>query len=199
MNWLSALAALARVLAAIFDMARESQARGAGRAEAVPKAASGNLLSDLKLCALMRLLLPLLANRLPEYRWHRLRSRSIGSTDTAFRLVRSAHREYGFLCFPLVEQPKCRLGVVESETVCCKPLKVDLLCFDQTRNLIVFVDSEVPGTHEHQLFANKLVTWLNGCFAGFSHECDTAERHCRVQSHILGGLIAGTINGCAEA
>ncbi len=38
MNWLSALAALARVFAAIFDMAREAQARGAGRAEAIAEA-----------------------------------------------------------------------------------------------------------------------------------------------------------------
>ena len=72
MNWLSALAALAKVLAAIFDMVRETQAQGVGRAEGVPKVASGSLLSDLKLCALMPLLLPLLANRFPEYRWHRL-------------------------------------------------------------------------------------------------------------------------------
>ena len=38
MSWLSALAALAKVLAAILDMARESQARGAGRAEAIAEA-----------------------------------------------------------------------------------------------------------------------------------------------------------------
>ena len=40
MTWLSALAALARVLAAILDMARESQARGAGRAEAIAEAST---------------------------------------------------------------------------------------------------------------------------------------------------------------
>ena len=40
MNWLSALAALAKVLAAIFDMAREAQARGAGRAEAIAEAST---------------------------------------------------------------------------------------------------------------------------------------------------------------
>jgi len=40
MNWLSALAALENVLAAIFDMARESQARGAGRAEAIAEAST---------------------------------------------------------------------------------------------------------------------------------------------------------------
>jgi hypothetical protein len=38
MSWLSALAALAKVLDAIFDMAREAQARGAGRAEAIAEA-----------------------------------------------------------------------------------------------------------------------------------------------------------------
>jgi hypothetical protein len=40
MNWLSALAALAKVLVAILDMARESQARGAGRAEAIAEAST---------------------------------------------------------------------------------------------------------------------------------------------------------------
>jgi len=40
MTWLSALAALAKVLVAIFDMARESQARGAGRAEAIAEAST---------------------------------------------------------------------------------------------------------------------------------------------------------------
>lgn len=40
MNWLSALAAFARVLAVILDMARESQARGAGRAEAIAEAST---------------------------------------------------------------------------------------------------------------------------------------------------------------
>lgn len=40
MNWLSALAALARVLAVILDMARETQARGAGRAEAITEAST---------------------------------------------------------------------------------------------------------------------------------------------------------------
>ena len=40
MSWLSALAAFAKVLAAIFDMARESQARGAGRAEAIAEAST---------------------------------------------------------------------------------------------------------------------------------------------------------------
>lgn len=64
-----------------------------------------------------------------------------------FRFVRSAHREHGFLRFPLVEKPKCCVGVVESETMCCKPLKVNLLCIDQTRNLIIFMDSEVPGAN----------------------------------------------------
>jgi hypothetical protein len=40
MNWHSALAALARVLVTILDMARESQARGAGRAEAIADAST---------------------------------------------------------------------------------------------------------------------------------------------------------------
>ena len=40
MSWLSALAALAKVLAVIVDMARESQARGAGRAEAIAEASA---------------------------------------------------------------------------------------------------------------------------------------------------------------
>jgi len=40
MRWLSALAALAKVLAAIFDMAREAQARSAGRAEAIAEAST---------------------------------------------------------------------------------------------------------------------------------------------------------------
>ena len=40
MTWLSALAALARVLASILDMARESQARDAGRAEAIAEAST---------------------------------------------------------------------------------------------------------------------------------------------------------------
>lgn len=40
MNWLSALAALAKVIAAILDMAREAQARGAGRAEAIAVAST---------------------------------------------------------------------------------------------------------------------------------------------------------------
>ncbi|MCB1379116.1 MAG: hypothetical protein KDK89_12215 [Alphaproteobacteria bacterium] len=40
MNWISALAALAKVLAAVFNMAREAQARGAGRAEAIAEAST---------------------------------------------------------------------------------------------------------------------------------------------------------------
>jgi len=40
MNWLSALAALAKVLAAILDMAREAQARDTGRAEAIAEAST---------------------------------------------------------------------------------------------------------------------------------------------------------------
>jgi hypothetical protein len=40
MSWLSALAALAKVLTAIFDMAREDQARGTGRAEAIAEAST---------------------------------------------------------------------------------------------------------------------------------------------------------------
>ena len=40
MSWLSALAALAKVLAAILDMAREAEARGAGRAEAIAEAST---------------------------------------------------------------------------------------------------------------------------------------------------------------
>lgn len=40
MSWLSALAALAKVLAAIFDMVRESQTRGAGRAAAIAEAST---------------------------------------------------------------------------------------------------------------------------------------------------------------
>jgi hypothetical protein len=40
MNWLSVLVALAKVLAAIFDMAREAKARGAGRAEAITEAST---------------------------------------------------------------------------------------------------------------------------------------------------------------
>lgn len=40
MNWLSALAALAKVLATILDMARDSQAQGAGRAEAIVEAST---------------------------------------------------------------------------------------------------------------------------------------------------------------
>ena len=40
MSWLSALAALAKVLAAILDMARDAKARGAGRAEAIAEAST---------------------------------------------------------------------------------------------------------------------------------------------------------------
>lgn len=40
MNWLSALAALAKALAAIFDMAREAQTRSTGRAEAIAEASN---------------------------------------------------------------------------------------------------------------------------------------------------------------
>jgi hypothetical protein len=40
MSWHSALTALARVIAAILDMARDSQARGAGRAEAIAEAST---------------------------------------------------------------------------------------------------------------------------------------------------------------
>ena len=40
MSWLSALAALAKVLAAILYLARESRARGAGRAEAIAEAST---------------------------------------------------------------------------------------------------------------------------------------------------------------
>jgi hypothetical protein len=39
MNWLAALAALARIVLAILEMARERQAEGAGRAEAIAEAA----------------------------------------------------------------------------------------------------------------------------------------------------------------
>jgi hypothetical protein len=40
MNWLAALAALARIVLAILEMARERQAEGAGRAEALAEAAN---------------------------------------------------------------------------------------------------------------------------------------------------------------
>jgi hypothetical protein len=40
MSWLSAPAALAKVLATILDMAREAQARGASRAEAIAEAST---------------------------------------------------------------------------------------------------------------------------------------------------------------
>jgi hypothetical protein len=40
MSWLSALAALARVIAAILDMARNATERGASRAEAIAEAST---------------------------------------------------------------------------------------------------------------------------------------------------------------
>ena len=40
MSWLSAVAAPAKVFAAILDLAREAQARGAGRAEAIAEAST---------------------------------------------------------------------------------------------------------------------------------------------------------------
>jgi hypothetical protein len=40
MNWLAALAALARIVLAILEMARERQAEGAGRAEALTESAT---------------------------------------------------------------------------------------------------------------------------------------------------------------
>lgn len=40
MSWLSALVALVRVLAAIFNMASDAQAQGAGRAEAIAEASN---------------------------------------------------------------------------------------------------------------------------------------------------------------
>ena len=40
MSWLSALAALAKVLAAILDMARDAKAHNAGRAEAIAEAST---------------------------------------------------------------------------------------------------------------------------------------------------------------
>jgi hypothetical protein len=43
MNWLAALAALARIVLAILEMARERQAEGAGRAEAIAEAATNAL------------------------------------------------------------------------------------------------------------------------------------------------------------
>jgi hypothetical protein len=43
MNWLAALAALARIVLAILEIARERQAEGAGRAEAIGEAATNAL------------------------------------------------------------------------------------------------------------------------------------------------------------
>jgi hypothetical protein len=43
MNWLAALAALARIVLTILEMARERQAEGAGRAEAIAEAATNAL------------------------------------------------------------------------------------------------------------------------------------------------------------
>lgn len=40
MTWLAALAALARIVLAILEMAREGQAEGAGRAEALAESAT---------------------------------------------------------------------------------------------------------------------------------------------------------------
>jgi hypothetical protein len=40
MNWLTVLSALARIVLAILEMARERQAKGAGRAEAIAKSAT---------------------------------------------------------------------------------------------------------------------------------------------------------------
>ncbi len=40
MNWFAALAALARIVLAILEMARERQAKGAGRAEAIAESAT---------------------------------------------------------------------------------------------------------------------------------------------------------------
>jgi hypothetical protein len=40
MNWLAALAALARIVLAILEMARERQAEGTGRAEALAESAT---------------------------------------------------------------------------------------------------------------------------------------------------------------
>jgi hypothetical protein len=43
MNWLAALSALARIVLAILEMARERHAKGAGRAEAIAEAATNAL------------------------------------------------------------------------------------------------------------------------------------------------------------
>ncbi len=40
MNWLTVLTALARIVLAILEMARERQAKGAGRAEAIAESAT---------------------------------------------------------------------------------------------------------------------------------------------------------------
>ena len=40
MNWLTVLSALARIVLAILEMARERRAKGAGRAEAIAEAAT---------------------------------------------------------------------------------------------------------------------------------------------------------------
>lgn len=40
MNWLAALAALAQIVLAVLEMARERQAKGAGRAEAIAESAT---------------------------------------------------------------------------------------------------------------------------------------------------------------
>lgn len=40
MNWLSTLAALAKVIAAVLDAARDAQMRGAGRDEAIAEAST---------------------------------------------------------------------------------------------------------------------------------------------------------------
>ena len=54
MSWLSALAALARIIAAILDMARNAKARGAGRAEAIAEASTHALDLILKARAARR-------------------------------------------------------------------------------------------------------------------------------------------------
>jgi len=54
MNWLSALAAFARVVTAILDMARDAKARGAGRAEAIAEASTHALDLILKARAARR-------------------------------------------------------------------------------------------------------------------------------------------------
>lgn len=43
MNWLTALSALAKLVLAVLEMARDRQAKGAGRAEAVAESATNAL------------------------------------------------------------------------------------------------------------------------------------------------------------